>query len=65
LIETWRNAVPSAVVLPVYCSSVESVVRFPRSDPRVIFGDAIPPGTPLGSITAAIAGLADTPFNAE
>jgi hypothetical protein len=58
LIDAWRLAVPSAVVLPVDCTSGTAATR--RSPaakgpyPRVIIGSGLPPQTSLDGILAAI-----------
>jgi hypothetical protein len=62
LVEGWRVAVPSAVVLPVCCTSalpprVQSAAALPPY-PRVIFGPPLPPQAPLASVVTAIEQLA-------
>src|SRR5262249_17004450 len=61
LVDTWRTAVPQAVVLPVCCTAATNDASR-RGDasppyPRVIFGHALPPQASLPSTVAAIDGL--------
>jgi len=64
LIDAWRTATPTVVIVPVYCTAAAKIpagaVPGPPPYPRVIFGPPLPTRAPLAEMLTAIDKLASS-----